>query len=154
MADTKSFRPLLLGALVVGTLDIAWAILYWGIMRGTSPLRIFQSVAAGLLGPASFRGGIGTVILGAALHYFISLMIVLVYWLAARAWPELVHRPLFWGMLYGIAVYLVMNYVVIPLSATSRPKFNAPWVIGSVIVHALLVGLPAAMFARAALKER
>ncbi|MBA3759414.1 MAG: hypothetical protein H0X07_02700 [Gemmatimonadales bacterium] len=36
-------------------------------------IRIFQSVAAGLLGQASFEGGAATAALGLALHYLIAL---------------------------------------------------------------------------------
>jgi uncharacterized membrane protein YagU involved in acid resistance len=147
------YRVLLAGGLVVGTLDIVYAILFWSIARGTSPLRIFQSVAAGLLGADAYKGGVETSLLGAVLHYFNALVIVLVYWLVARVWAELIRRPLLWGALYGIGVYGVMNYVVIPLSATSRGRFYAPWVICSIIVHVLLVGIPAALFARKAISD-
>jgi hypothetical protein len=56
------------------------------------------------------------------------------------------------GITYGVIVYLVMNYVVIPVSAiVSRPsKPNVLWITCSVIVHAFLIGLPAALFVRAA----
>ena len=76
------------------------------------------------------------------------------YWLASRLWPVLMRRPIVCGALYGIGVYLVMNYVVIPLSATSRPRFLLSWVVCSLIVHAFLIGVPAAFFARTALEAK
>lgn len=57
-------------------------------------------------------------------------------------------------MLYGIAVYFVMNYVVIPLSAASRGAFSMPVFLNGILIHAFGVGLPAALFARAALEDR
>jgi hypothetical protein len=146
----RAFRAILLGGLVVGSLDIAYAIAFWAVARGTSPVRILQSVAAGLLGTEAFRGGMRTAFLGAVLHFTIALTIVAVYWLASRLWPALAQRPFLWGSLYGLGVYGVMNYVVIPLSAASRGRFFLPWVALSLIVHALLVGIPAALFARMA----
>jgi uncharacterized membrane protein YagU involved in acid resistance len=137
------------GALVIGTLDAAYAIIFWG-MRGVGPIRIFQSIAAGLLGRAAFSGGLGTETLGLALHYCIALGIVVVYWIASRSLPLLTRRPILCGAIYGILVYLFMNYVVIPLSATSRSRFLLSWVVWSVIVHAFLIGVPAALFARKA----
>ena len=133
-----------LGAIVVGTLDILYAIVFW-YPRGVTPARIFQSIAAGLYGRASFIGGTRTVVIGAALHYFISLCIVLVYWLASRRYDVLLRRPFLCGSGYGVLVYLVMNYVVIPLSATKRPAFLLSWVVCSVVVHAFLIGVPAAL---------
>ena len=142
----RHVTALLTGALIVGTLDILFAMGFW--WGKVPPLRIFQSVAAGLLGRKAFDGGNDTVILGAALHYFIAFCIVFVYWLASRVWQALILNPLFFGAMYGLAVYGVMNYVVIPLSATNRPRFNASWVGWSIVVHMVLVGMPAALAAR------
>jgi len=144
---------LLLGGLVVGTLDITYAIAFW-VPRGAKVIRIFQSVAAGLLGPDSFQGGLPTALLGAALHYFIALAIVTVYWAAARSIPILVRHPIVCGALYGAGVYGVMNYVVIPLSNAKRGKFLLSWVVCSVIVHAFLIGVPAALFATNGARSR
>ncbi len=141
---------IVLGAFVIGTLDIVYAIAFW-YPRGVAPARIFQSIAAGIYGPASFSLGTHSVAIGAALHYFIALCIVLVYWVASRRFEVLVRRPIVWGSVYGVLVYVVMNYVVIPLSATKRPAFLLSWVVSSVLVHAFLIGVPAALFSRALL---
>lgn len=143
---------ILLGAIVVATLDIVFAIGFW-YPRGVAPARIFQSVAAGLYGRASFTGGTRTVVIGALLHFFIALCIVLVYWLASRRYDVLIRRPILCGSLYGVLVYLVMNYVVIPLSATQRAAFLLLWIVSSVLVHAFLVGVPAALFVKAAARR-
>ena len=143
-------RALLLGAAVIGTLDALYAIVFWNVRSGTAPGRIFQSVAAGLLGKASFDGGWRSILLGAALHYFIAFGIVFVYWMLSRRLPVLIEKPIVCGALYGLLAYGVMNYVVIPLSATRRPRFLLLWVVCSLVVHALFVGIPAAWAARAA----
>ena len=94
----KRFGALVLGAIVVGSLDIAYAILFWA-SRGATPGRIFQSVAAGILGRDSFQGGLPTAFLGAALHFFNAFVIVLVYWLVSRWWRTLVDKPYVFGPL-------------------------------------------------------
>lgn len=139
-----------LGTLVIGTLDIVYAMLFW-IPRGATARGIFQSVAAGLLGKAAFQGGMRTAILGAVLHYFIAFAIVITYWQASRYLPLLIRRPVIAGASYGVLVYAFMNYVVIPLSAATPSRFLLSWVLCSVLVHALLIGVPAAFFARSAL---
>ena len=147
-------RKLIAGGIVVGSLDISYAILFWSF-RGVTPTRVLQSVAAGILGRESFNGGMKSALLGAACHYFIAFSIVIVYWLAARSLPVLRRHAVICGIVYGIVVYIVMNYVVIPLSNAARPKtFNVLWVSCSVIVHMFLIGLPAALFARAAITSR
>jgi len=124
-------------------------MVFW-IPRGATTRGILQSISAGLLGRASFEGGMRTAILGAALHYFIAFAIVATYWQASKWFPVLIRRPVLVGAIYGILVYGFMNYVVIPLSAAAQPRFLLSWVLCSVLVHALLIGVPAALFARAA----
>lgn len=143
-------RAIVSGTLVVGSLDIAYAITFWSLRNDVAPTRILQSVAAGLLGRDAFQGGLVTALLGLALHFFIAFSIVVVYWLVSRKIDLLVRRPIVCGAIYGLLVYLFMNYVVIPLSAATPSRFLASWVILSVLVHMLLVGVPAGLFARAA----
>jgi hypothetical protein len=121
-----------------------------------SPIRIFQSIASGLLGREAFSGGPGAALLGVALHFFIAFGIVTTYFVASRALPALVRRPVLFGPLYGVAVYAVMNYVVIPLSAVA-PRSGlppGPVLANGLLIHLLGVGLPTALFARWALRPR
>jgi hypothetical protein len=142
-------KAIALGALVIGSFDATFAIVFW-LPRGVAPIRIFQSIAAGLLGRAAFSGGLRSAALGVVIHFGISAAIVAVYLLASRWLPILVRQPVLCGAVYGIMVYGFMNYVVIPLSATARGRFLASWVIASIVVHAFLIGVPAALFARTA----
>lgn len=149
----RPFPILLGGGLVVGSFDIAYAIVFWAF-RGVAPVRVLQSVAAGVLGRASFSGGVTSALLGLALHYFIAIAIVAIYWLMARGLSFLSRHAVLCGAIYGIVVYLVMNLVVLPLSRAAKPNLsNLLWVACSVIVHVFLIGVPAALFARAALPD-
>ena len=140
----------LAGGLVAGTLDIAYACVFWALKRGVPATRIFQSVAAGLLGPASFEGGERTAALGLVLHYFIALSMSIAYYLVARRWPLLRRRPVLCGAGYGVLLYGVMNYVVVPLSAAGRGSKDPLWITLSIAVHMVLIGVPIALFTRRA----
>jgi hypothetical protein len=139
----------LVGGLAVGILDGLFASLWWLISRGISPVRVFQSVAAGLLGTESFQGGLKTACLGLALHFFIATMMTLAYLVASQKLPSLILHPVRNGALYGLFLYGFMNYVVIPLSAAARGKLNVPWVAASIVVH-VIIGLVIAGIARRA----
>ena len=142
-------RAILFGTLVVGGLDALDAIVFFGL-RGAAPTRIFQSIAAGLLGRSAFSGRLSTVALGVVLHFFIAFSIVATYVLASRRFEMLTRAPIVCGLVYGVLVYLVMNLVVLPLSAAGRPTFVVAVVINGVLIHMLGVGLPSALFAKAA----
>ena len=141
----------LLGGLVAGSFDITYACTFWYLKRGVLPSRVFQSVASGLLGDASFTGGWRTAALGLALHYFIATSMAVTYYLFARRWSDLWERPFVYGPLYGLLLYGIMNYIVVPLSAANPGSRNLLWVLLSIAVHALLIGTPCALFARRAM---
>ena len=140
----------LAGGLVAGTFDIAYACIFWALKRGVPATRIFQSVAAGLLGQASFAGGGRTAALGLVLHYFIALSMSTAYYLVARRWGLLRRRPVLCGAGYGLLLYGVMNYIVVPLSAAGPGSKDPLWIALSIAVHMVLVGVPIALFTRRA----
>jgi hypothetical protein len=142
-------RAILLGTLIVGTLDALDAILYTFWRSGASPVRVFQGVASGLLGRESFQGGLAAAALGLAIHYFIACSIVTVYLAASRFVPLLTRRPVLCGIVYGVGVYVFMNRAVIPLSAIGPQPFLWPSFINGILIHVLGIGIPAALVAAA-----
>ncbi|HMB91490.1 MAG TPA: hypothetical protein VKP65_11625 [Rhodothermales bacterium] len=146
-------QALLFGTLTVGVLDILDALVFFGL-RGVPPIRIFQSIASGLLGRAAFSGGLATAALGGVLHFFIAFVIVTVYYLASRWLSPLAQRPLLSGPLYGVFVYAIMTFVVVPLSAASSGPLSLAVLINGLLIHVVGVGLPSALFARAASASR
>lgn len=142
-------RAVGLGGLTVAVLDGLDAVIFFGL-RGVSPVRIFQAIAAGLLGPAAFQGGWWTVAVGVALHFFIATTIVAVACLVARRFPVLFRRWLPAAILYGAGVWLAMNSIVIPLSAATRGPLRLAVVINGILIHLVGVGIPAVLFARSA----
>jgi hypothetical protein len=145
-------RALLYGTLAVGILDALDAVVFFGL-RGVQPIRIFQSVASGLLGRAAFSGGMPSAALGVALHFFIAFLIVAVFFVVSRRFPALVRAPVLSGLLYGIGAYMVMQYIVIPLSAAGAGRFSWPVVANGMLIHMFGVGLPASLAARAATRR-
>lgn len=146
-----SHRAILQGGLVVAVLDIAYAITYWWLEAEVAPIRIFQSVAAGLLGRAEAReGGLATAALGGALHLFIATSMVGFYYLLSGKVRALVERPLPFGFLYGVGAFFFMNLVVLPLSASPPGKidWSSSGVLISIVAHGVLVGIPCAVFSR------
>jgi uncharacterized membrane protein YagU involved in acid resistance len=143
----------LAGGLVAGTLDIVYACLFWAVKRDVPTQQILQSVAAGLLGKASFEGGWATAALGLALHFVIALSMSAVYYLVSRRWALLWQRPFLCGAAYGLLLYAIMNCVVVPLSAAGPGSKDPLWVTLSIAVHALLIGIPIALAVRRASQE-
>jgi len=130
----------LLGGLAAGVGDSILALVLYPV----SLVRIYQSVAAGLLGRDSFQGGLATAALGMFLHFFIATTAAFVYVAAGSRLALLRRQPVPCGLAFGVAVYFFMNFVVLPLSKARPGGFAWKPMIG----HALLVGLPIALAAR------
>ncbi len=148
----RPFDTILYGGLVVGILDGLFALIFYGLILGAKPMRIFQAVASGLLGKASYEGGTQTFLLGILLHFVVASCIAAVYYVASLKLPVLIHRAVVCGLIYGMLAYLGMNYVVIPLSAIGSRPSSLRTFLPAFIGHALLVGLPIALLARRSAK--
>jgi hypothetical protein len=129
--------------LIAGALDLTQAMTLFGA-------RIPLSIAAGLLGRQAFRGGPETYVLGVALHFFIATSFAAVYYYAATGRLRfLLEHPLVCGLFYGAAVELMMNLVVLPLSALhARGPYTLYDLILGLVVHMVVVGLPIAFTIR------
>jgi len=141
-------RALVLGTVIAGALDITAAILTW-MTRGAPAIRVLQGVAGGLLGRDTFAGGGATAALGLLLHFMIMSVIVALYVAASHGLSLLTRHAVACGIAYGIAVYVVMSFVVVPLSAAGGARPPSPYmVLEGVIVHILCVGVPIALITR------
>ena len=121
MADSNTshrsgaFSGILFIALIAGTLDISENIIF-NLVRGITPYMIFQYIASGLIGMKAFSAGMASVALGVAIHYSIAFTWTAIYSAASRKILVLVRRPVICGLLYGGLVYVVMTFIVLPLT--------------------------------------
>lgn len=141
-------RAILIGGSVAGVLDILDAFIFSYLRSGVPPGRVLQAVASGVLGRPAFQGGAGTAALGLAIHFAIATTVAAIYVVASRRMPILIRHAAVAGMAYGLAVYVVMHQVVLPLSNFRGGPFSWPSFINGVLIHALGVGMPIALIAR------
>lgn len=85
----RAFDAIVYGGLVAGVLDFLAASIN-AYLRGTSPVQVWQYVASGLLGPASFNRGYGSVLLGVLCHFVIAFGAVTVFFFASLRFPILI----------------------------------------------------------------
>jgi hypothetical protein len=139
--ELKAYWAILWGGLVAGTLDITAAFIN-SSLRGRSPMWVLQSIAAGLLGPDSFKGGSRTAAYGGILHFVIAFVACAVFYLASRKLQFLTQHFIAFGLLYGVAVYAFMYLVVLRLAFGSRLTFTPAAVVTGLLIHIVCVGLP------------
>lgn len=145
MTDTRT-SPLvavLYGGLIAGTIDVGAA----SLINMIHPLIILRAIATGLLGREAFQGGLPVSLLGLVLQWAMSLLIAAIFVIAARRMAWMRQRWIIAGLAYGPVVFVVMEYVVVPLSAAMKPHFTALSLLEN-LAAMLLFGLIVSFFAR------
>jgi uncharacterized membrane protein YagU involved in acid resistance len=146
MNNFRAVRAIVTTGLIVGVLDILSAVVIWW-QRGVALQRGLQGIAAGLLGTKSYEGGMATAVLGLIIHFFIAFVVVSIFYLASRKIGFLTAQPVVSGVLYGIGVYIVMYWIVLPSAfPTFRHRLSNELI--ELAIHICLIGLPAAFLLR------
>lgn len=141
------YRAILLGGLSAGILDIGAAFVN-SARQGRSPMWVLQSIASGLFGAESYKGGLRTAGVGAVIHFLIAFVACAVYYVASRKLTFLVHRAVVCGLLYGVVVYVFMYLIVLPLTFRRSFIHPLPAVVTGLVIHMLFVGLPISLAVR------
>jgi uncharacterized membrane protein YagU involved in acid resistance len=145
---------ILVGGGVAGALDIGYAISF-AMYRGMTAEHLLQVVASGLLGTAAYDGGTATAALGLACHLAMSFVFAAFFYAVARRWRELARHPWITGPVYGLGVFAVMNFIVLPLSAFPHEvQFSLLGTGTNLLSHLFFFGLPIALATRGALRPR
>lgn len=149
-SPSRAAKTILLGGLIAGTLDMTAACVSAWLRSGITPVRVTQFIASGAIGPSAFTGGAKTVALGLAFHYLIATTATVVFYIASRWLRFLIEWPVSMGLLYGVVVYLFMNFVVLPRSAIVQRAGATP--LSARLIQMLIimfcVGLPIALIVR------
>ena len=136
-------RSSVIAGLIIGTADVI--IYHWFVtsVLGAVPLiSVYQYIASGALGESAFAGGIATALLGALFHFLFSIVIASVFILSADRIPLLRRYVIPGSLLFGFGVFIVMNMIVTPLSATPPlPAPTTPQLIVNILDHLLVFGL-------------
>ena len=146
MKRSRALPTIASAGLIAGVLDITSAFVIAEI-KGTGSARMLQGIASGLLGQRSFDGGMATAGLGLAVHFLIAFTAAAVFYAASRKFSSLTQYAVVSGLLYGIAVYIFMYWMVVPL-AFPNARHSMSRDVTAVIIHIVLIGLPIALVVR------
>ncbi len=141
----RALPAVFVGGLVVGVLDLAYAILVYSPRK---PILIPQTIASGILGMRAYDGGAQTAALGVALHFVIAFGAATVFYLVSRKLSFMIQRAVLSGLIYGGLVYLFMHLVILPLSAAPHGHMPIIYKACEFVEHWFCVGLPIALSVR------
>jgi hypothetical protein len=148
-ARNALLRTVVLGGVLIFIIQFIHQWIVATLVQGNPFPLVWQYIASGALGNAAFEGGVATVLLGLLFHLIISLVVAGVFILSADRIPLLRHYVMAGALLYGFGVFIVMNLIVLPLSAAPPlPAPTTPWLIEAVVEHILGIGLPLGFLVR------
>lgn len=148
MSKTNSaLKSILIAGLVAGLLDITAAIISFYLNQHQPPTRMFQFIASGVLGRPAFTGGIGTAALGLLFHFLIAYIFTIIFYFWFPRLRLLSKNRFIIGLVYGVIVWTIMNFVVLPLSNAPATKFEAKGAVIGLLIIMFCVGLPISLFA-------
>lgn len=141
-----AIKAILLAGLLTGLLDATAAMVQAYFWNDVTPDRVWKYVASGALGRPAFSGGAGIVVMGLLFHFIIAFAFTVTFfflypWIRPYA-PHIVVT----GMLWGIVVWAVMQFVVVPLSnVPPLPPFSFKRALPQMVIHLFCGGLPMAL---------
>ena len=141
---------IVIGAVIVGTLQLViQEFIVFSLLANTPFILVLQYLASCAVGNAAFEGGLATALLGVFFHVLVSLAVAGVFILSADRIALLRRYIVVGSLLYGFGVFVVMNMIVLPLSAAPPLPPPAPGLFIEMIVeHMLVVGLPLGLLMR------
>ncbi len=150
MANGPSAQKILLailaGGLLAGAADIGVA----SVIYHSDPMSISRFISAGVLGKTqAVAMGDQASFIGMGCQEMISVLAATVYVLAGLRFPILFRRPVIGGIVFGLGVYLVMSFVVVPLSLAPKGKgitlnFTYALTLAANMVYGLIISNVAA----------
>jgi hypothetical protein len=143
------WKFVLITGIIAGLADIMGATISFMMSGGSNPVRILQYIASGVYGKAAFDGGTGMAILGFLFHMFNAMAFTLFFFIIYPTLRKISENPYVWIVVYGAAVWTVMNKIVVPLSNVTR--LGTPTLRGMAIQMGILIiciGIPVVIGAR------
>ncbi|HEU4472206.1 MAG TPA: hypothetical protein VFR58_14035 [Flavisolibacter sp.] len=135
--------------LLVGTLDLAAALLQFMWRSGRDPFIVLRFIASGVFGPAAFAGPSSMIWYGLLFHFLFAFGFTLAFLLIYPRLGILRRRPFVTGFIYGIFVWLVMNLVVLPFAGIKiKGQFDLSEILTGILILTLAIGLPLAFIAK------
>lgn len=141
---------LLRAGLVTGVIDGLFSSALSVFAYGSTVTRLFQGVAATLLGPAALDGGTSTAAIGILMHFVVAFgwsgVFLLLVTRSQRIRSLLASRygAIKVASLYGPFIWMVMSLAVIPLLVGRPPAITVRWWV-QFFGHIPFVAMPIVM---------
>lgn len=141
-------------ALIVGTFDISAAFLQYYIKTGKNPKNVLTYIASAVFGKHAFAGGVKMIISGLLLHFLVAYIFTLLFFLAYPMANNLLKNKIIIAVLYGIFMWALMQYIVVPLTSAPRLTVTLTSAIIAILILIICIAIPLSYMAAKFYKKR
>jgi hypothetical protein len=142
----------LVAGLVAGTLDITAACLQFYIKTGRGPLPVLKYIASGVFGKDAYTNNSIMPIMGLLFHFIIAISFAIIFfWLASRV-PVLLNYKVLTAIGYGIFMWSVTQFIVIPLSRINPAPVKPLNALIAISILIICISIPLIYFAGISVK--
>jgi hypothetical protein len=134
----SAIKTILTAGLTAGLLDGASAVIFLAKMDTE---RVFRYVASAVFDKAAFTGGKEMIAYGILFHFIIALCWAAVYYFLYKKIPAVRKNFIISGILYSVAVWLVMNLLVVPLTHVKQAPFTFEGIAKNMVILMFAIGL-------------
>jgi hypothetical protein len=133
----------LVAGLIAGTLDILSACVYFTISTHGQPLsKLFAYISSGVFGREAFTGNPAMTWWGLLFHYLIALTWSFIFLSIYPKIPGLPKYPVATGLAYGLLVWSIMQFIVLPLSHVPQGPLHLVPALLNIAILMVMIGLP------------
>ena len=138
----RRFSKFLGAGLLTGTLDIIAAFALYYFKTQKDPLVILKYIASGVLGKRAYSGGQGVLFAGLMLHFLIATIFSVLFFLLYPHLKKYIGNKVVVAIIYGLFIWIVMNMIVVPLSAIKPAAFDVVNALINAVILILCFGFP------------
>lgn len=147
MYSPSFFAAALRSGLIVGILDITAACVHAYLARGSAPAKVLRYIASGVFGKEALAADSGLEPLGLLFHFIIATGWTLLFFALYPKIKILSMNKVLVGFGYGIFIWLMMNFVVVPLSNVPTGPRNLLHMFIGIGIHLVVIGLSISLLA-------
>lgn len=149
-----STKTIIIAWLICGSLDILTAFIDYYIKTGKGPDGVLKYIASGVFGKDAFGGSSLMIWLGLMFHYLIALLFTLLFFLLYPRMKFLQFNVLITAIIFGLIVWAIMNFVVVPISNTPKSTSGQRNLIKPLLILICMIGLPLSIVYKRHFKDR
>ena len=139
---------ILWSGLLVGTLDMAAALIHYVIVTNNDPTSVLKYIASSVYGNEAYAGGSRMVVAGLLIHFCIALSFTLMFFMIYPFLKMRIPNPVITGILYGCFIWIVMNLLVLPLTQVNQGTLQLIPSVTGILILIVAIGIPLSLVAR------